>query len=143
MKRLGFFAVLAYLTTIEAMAQVQATSDMQERPPAVITVVEADQHLTQHKAPIYPPLAKAARVEGVVRLHLLVDSSGAVIKVLDSSGHPLLIRSAIEAAQQYRYRPFEVNGVPSAIVVEAEVSFSLVPLYSDSDVFRQENEVIA
>lgn len=93
----------------------------------LIPIREADEHLIQRKPPIYPPLAKAVRIEGVVRLKLSVNSSGVVTQVLEPSGHPFLVRAATEAAQQYRYRPFEVAGTPSAVLVEATASFSLDP----------------
>src|ERR1035441_11111686 len=85
---------------------------VEDRSSTLIPIHEADQHLIQRKPPRYPPLAKAARIQGVVRLRLLVDSSGFVTQVLEPSGHPLLVRAATEAAQQYRYRPFEVAGTP-------------------------------
>jgi TonB family protein len=107
--------------------------DGRTRPPGfadehlsgAIPIPEADQHLIERKSQTYPPLAKAARVEGTVRLKLLVNSNGVVTQVLEPSGHPLLVRAATEAAQQYRYRPFE-GGVPTTVLVEASVSFSLI-----------------
>ena len=95
-------------------------------PTIAIPIGEADQHLIERKSPTYPPLAKAARVEGMVRLKLLVNSSGVVSQVFEVSGHPLLVHAAEEAAQQYRYRPFEVAGVPTTVLVEGSVSFSLI-----------------
>jgi ankyrin repeat protein len=50
--------------------------------------------------------------------------NGAVIRVVQSSGHPLLLQAASDAAKQYRYRPFELNGVAADVLVEAVVSFS-------------------
>lgn len=96
-----------------------------DTPTIAIPIGEADQHLIERKSPTYPPLAKAARVEGTVHLKLLVNSNGVVSQVFESSGHPLLVRAAKEAALQYRYRPFEVAGVPTTVLVEASVSFSL------------------
>jgi hypothetical protein len=48
-----------------------------------IPIGEEDQHLIERKSPTYPPLAKAARVEGTVRLKLLVNSSGVVSQVFE------------------------------------------------------------
>jgi len=99
----------------------------QDQPSLTIPIGEADQHLIQRNPPIYPAIAKAARVEGVVQLKLLVGADGSVIQVLEPSGHPFLVRAATEAAKQYRYRPFEVAGAPADVVVQATVSFSLAP----------------
>lgn len=90
-----------------------------------IPLDEAEQHLIERKEPTYPQIAKVAKVEGAVRLTLEVNSDGAVVRIAHSSGPPLLVRAATEAAEQYRYRPFEVNGVPTGVLVEAVVSFSL------------------
>jgi TonB family protein len=90
-----------------------------------IPLNEAEQHLIEHEPPTYPQVAKATRTEGAVHMTLQVDVNGRVKRVIQSSGHPLLIRAAIEAAEKFRYRPFEVNGVPADVVVEAVVSFSL------------------
>jgi len=88
-----------------------------------IPLAEAEAHLLQHESPVYPPLAKAARIEGTVHLVLHVDSRGVVAGVVKSSGHPLLTRAAEQAALLYRYRPFEVGGVLSEVLVEASVAF--------------------
>ena len=90
----------------------------------VIRLDEAEQHLIERTPPKYPPLARVANIRGDVHLTLEVDSNGAVIRVVQSSGHPLLVYAASDAAKQYRYRPFELNGVPADVLVEAVVSFS-------------------
>ena len=122
-----YLRVLTFLATlaIPARAQDHSAPPIQNNLPASIPIAEADQHLVHRQVPAYPPLAKAARVEGVVRLKLLVDSSGIVTKVTDPSGPPLLVRAAVEAAQQFRYRPFEVAGAPASVVVETAISFLL------------------
>jgi TonB family protein len=112
---------------IPTAAQDRTALTIEENLSAAIPIAEADQHLIHRQVPAYPPLARAARFEGVVRLKLLVDPSGTVTQVLNPSGPPLLVRAAIEAAQRYRYRPFEVAGVPTSLVVEAAVSFLLTP----------------
>src|SRR5579859_7971549 len=124
----GYVRILTFLATLSvpAVAQDRAALPVQNNL-LTIQLAEADQHLAQRQVPAYPPLAKAARIEGVVRLKLLVDASGNVTQVLDPSGHPLLVGAAIEVTHRYRYRPFEVAGAPSSVVVEAAVSFVLSP----------------
>jgi TonB family protein len=61
-------------------------------------------------APIYPPLAKALRIEGKVELQLSVEpATGEVLGVLPISGHPLLRPSAMEAAGQWRFEPKSID----------------------------------
>jgi len=130
-----FVGFLLYLIIVGTLA---ATQDHPVLPTSNLSVAipirEADQHLIERKSPTYPPLAKAAKVEGAVRLKLVVNSNGVVTQVLEPSGHPLLVRAATEAAEQYRYRPFEVAGVPTTVLVEASVSFSLTRESASSSV---------
>jgi len=127
MKLHAYVRVLAVVMIIGTPVIAQTRPVLPDRGDehTAIPLDEAEQHLIERKEPIYPAIAKAAKVEGAVRLTLEVNSDGAVIRVAHSSGPLLLVRAASEAAGQYRYRPFEVNGAPADVLVEAIVSFSL------------------
>ncbi len=61
-------------------------------------------------APVYPPLAKALRIEGNVELQLSVEPvTGDVLDVLPLSGDPLPRPSAMEAAGQRRFEPKPID----------------------------------
>jgi TonB family protein len=61
-------------------------------------------HFSTFLAPQYPPLAKAARIQGTVTLRLTVNqATGEVSAATLLSGHPLLKDSAITAAKQWRF----------------------------------------
>ena len=120
----GLAAVIGICAS--AIAQSPAALSASKVPPP-IPLTEAEDHLLQHDAPTYPPLAKAARVQGTVRLVLRVDPHGVVVGVVKSSGHPLLTTAAEKTALLYRYRPFAVGGVASEVLVEASVDFSIPP----------------
>jgi len=81
--------------------------------------------LVSRVAPMYPPLAVNARVQGVVILEAVVDRNGRVEKVTVLRSIPLLDRAAIEAVQQWRYSPLLLNGLPQRFVLTVTVSFSL------------------
>src|SRR3979490_2472016 len=49
--------------------------------------------------PVYPPLARQTRISGTVRLHALISKSGSVESLEVISGHPLLVRAAMDAVQ--------------------------------------------
>jgi TonB family protein len=55
--------------------------------------------------PVYPPLARQARISGTVYLTITVDTSGHVSRMQVLSGHPLLVPAALEAAKQWTYNP--------------------------------------
>lgn len=75
--------------------------------------------------PVYPPLAKQARISGVVRLQGKISREGTIIDLQVLSGHPLLIPAAIDAVKQWVYRPTLLNGDPVEVVAPIDVNFTL------------------
>src|SRR6185369_13160188 len=69
-------------------------------------------NLIQQPVPVYPPLAKQARVQGLVRFHLIIGKDGHVSNVTLISGHPLLAAAAQDAVKRWVYRPTLLNGDP-------------------------------
>ena len=76
-------------------------------------------------SPIYPPLAKAARVSGAVVLQAVIGKDGTIQHLKALSGHPMLIPSAIEAVSQWRYKPYYLNGQPVEVDTQVTVNFVL------------------
>jgi protein TonB len=74
--------------------------------------------------PIYPPLARQARIQGNVVLHAIIDKDGKVSELQVISGHPLLVQSALEAVKNWRYRPTQLNG--EAVEVDTTITVSFV-----------------
>src|SRR6202158_5989682 len=75
--------------------------------------------------PVYPPLARQTRISGTVRLHAIISKSGSVESLEVISGHPLLVRAAMDAVQQWRYKPTLLNGEPVEVDTTIDVIFSL------------------
>jgi TonB family protein len=75
-------------------------------------------------APEYPPLARTARVQGTVRLEVVVAKDGSVEKLHVLSGHPLLVEAAEAAVERWRYQPTLLNGSPIEVVTEVDVDFA-------------------
>ncbi len=73
--------------------------------------------------PAYPPLAKQARIQGVVVLTAIIGKDGNVQNLQLVSGHPLLAPAAIEAVKQWRYKPFLLNGQPVEVETTVTVNF--------------------
>jgi TonB family protein len=59
----------------------------------------------QRVEPVYPPLAQEARIEGTVRVQVLIGTDGSVEQVEPISGHPMLAAAVIAAVKQWRYAP--------------------------------------
>jgi protein TonB len=82
--------------------------------------------LCVHKVePPYPPLARAARVQGDVVLNAIIDVNGQITNLQLVSGHPMLVPAAIDAVRQWRYRPYLLNGTPVEVETTITVIFTL------------------
>ncbi len=75
--------------------------------------------------PIYPPLAQQARVQGTVRMSVIITNEGRVESVQLVSGHPLLVPAALDAVKKYAYRPTLLNGEPVGVITIVDVKFAL------------------
>ncbi len=75
--------------------------------------------------PVYPPLARQARIAGVVRLEAVISRDGTIESLQVMSGHPLLAPAALEAVRQWLYQPTLLNGEPVEVLTEIEVHFNL------------------
>jgi protein TonB len=75
--------------------------------------------------PVYPPLARQARISGMVHLAALIGTDGRMIDLRATSGHPLLVKAALDAVKQWVYRPTLLNGSPVEVVTEITVTFTL------------------
>lgn len=112
---------------------VSATSSLAAVPKLVTAVpqrVRISQGVTKglliHRVePVYPPLARAARVQGEVILTAIIDTNGAIKNLQLVSGHPMLVPAAISAVQQWRYKPYLLNGQPVEVETTITVIFSL------------------
>jgi protein TonB len=81
--------------------------------------------LIKRVEPRYPALAVQARVQGLVIIEAHVDEHGRVKGVRLLRGVPLLSEAALEAVEQWRYRPLLLNGIPTEFMLSVTVTFSL------------------
>ena len=82
-------------------------------------------NLIRKITPVYPALAKQARVQGQVRFTAIIGRDGAIQNLQVISGHPLLIPAAQDAVRQWQYRPTLLNGEPVEVVTQIDVNFTL------------------
>jgi protein TonB len=87
--------------------------------------VVAEANLIRRIQPLYPPLAKAARVSGIVRFAAVISKEGRIENLQLLSGHPLLVQTSREAILQWQYRPTLLNGQPVEVITEIAVQFTL------------------
>jgi periplasmic protein TonB len=91
--------------------------------PLVISTLRPGQ-IIRRVEPAYPYLAKVARIQGPVVLHALISREGTIEQLQVLTGNPLLNKAALDAVQQWRFRPYILNG--QAIEVETEVTVNFI-----------------
>src|SRR5215472_7020633 len=96
-------------------------------PPKRITIGGNVQQakLVRQPKPVYPPLAKQARISGIVHLAAVISKDGTIQDLKVISGHPLLIPAALEAVKQWVYQPTLLNGEPVEVQTQIDVNFTL------------------
>lgn len=75
--------------------------------------------------PAYPPIARAAGVQGTVVMEAVISKAGRIESLHLISGPPLLVRSAMDAVATARYRPYLLNGEPVDVETTIRVVFQL------------------
>jgi protein TonB len=105
-------------------------------PPPPVKVVETRReplrvggnvqaaNLLKRITPLYPPLAKSARIQGTVRFTAIIAKEGTIQNLQLVSGHPL-VASATDAVKQWVYKPTLLNGEPVEVITQIDVNFTL------------------
>jgi protein TonB len=75
--------------------------------------------------PVYPPMARQVRVSGTVELIGAIAKDGTIQQLQVVSGHPLLVKSALDAVRQWIYRPTLLNGQAVEVIAPISVYFTL------------------
>ncbi len=83
------------------------------------------QHIDHQLPPVYPPIAKAARIQGTVVIEVRVGVAGKVESMKVTSGPPMLQQAALDCLKQWTYRPFDKDGVPTSVSGPVSIDFSL------------------
>jgi len=113
-------------TGADSLVYNRASPDGDADPsPDQFVAAEEMPALVSMSAPVFPPLARQAEVDGTVRLRLLVDRNGRVKDVLVTEGNELLSGAAEAAARSAVFRPALQQHRPVEVWVELPVSFRL------------------
>jgi protein TonB len=92
---------------------------------AIRTSTMLEGNLIRRVEPVYPPLARTARIQGSVVLSALIDKAGAIENLHALSGPPMLVPAAVSAVSQWRYRPYILNSEPIEVETQITVNFIL------------------
>ena len=80
---------------------------------------------TKDVAPVYPPIAQSARVQGVVIIEAMIGPNGKVQDARVLRSIPLLDQAALDAVRQWEFTPTLLNGVPVPVIMTVTVQFTL------------------
>jgi periplasmic protein TonB len=92
-------------------------------PTRVSRMMEGN--LIHRVQPDYPGLARSARIQGEVVLAAVISKEGTIENLRVLKGHPMLVKAALAAVQQWRYRPYLLNGDPVEVETQVTVNFVL------------------
>ena len=101
-------------------------SDSSQTPQRVRVSSGVSKGLLIHKVnPVYPMEARQARIQGTIILEARISKEGRIVDLSVISGPPELAPAAIGAVQQWRYRPYLLQGVPVEVDTQIQVNFEL------------------
>lgn len=93
------------------------------KPPIISRPMQG--YLIHRVEPIYPSIAKIAGVQGAVLIKAIISTEGKIEQAQVVSGSPWLSKAALDAIQQWRYRPYYLNDKPVEVETEITVTFYL------------------
>lgn len=106
-----FSAIFFTLCLAQAQAQVR------------LNPAEAEKLLLETSEPVYPAIARAAKVKGVLRVEVIISEQGAVSSAKVISGHPLLQNAALDAVKKRKYKAYMVGNKPVPIITIVYITF--------------------
>ncbi|MDQ1593157.1 MAG: Ca-activated chloride channel [Pyrinomonadaceae bacterium] len=97
----------------------------QNTPKTPLNVGQLNSKAVSLPKPAYPDLARRMRIEGAVRVQVMIDESGRVISARADGGHTMLREAAVAAARLAKFTPALVSGQPVAVAGFITYTFSL------------------
>lgn len=124
---LAIFIMLSVGANVDwAMPQDASAAQRDDTTPRIkIGGNVAAAQLLERLQPVYPPLARQARISGTVRLHAIIGKDGYVKQLEVISGHPILVQSALDAVKKWRYAPTLLNGKAVEVDTTIDVVYAL------------------
>jgi len=111
------------LTSSDPMPVAPPTPHPVVRPIRISSMLQGS--LLHQVQPAYPPLAKTARIQGPVVLAAVISKAGAIENLRVISGPPMLVKAALDAVSEWRYRPYILNNEPVEVETQITVNFTL------------------
>jgi protein TonB len=117
-------AIAADAIALPPVAVVEAPPQIVVRAPIRVGGSIQPPRKIASPPPVYPSIARAARVEGIVVLEAVIADDGTVREVRVLRSIPLLDAAAVDAVRQWRFTPTLLNGEPVPVVMTVTVGFN-------------------
>jgi TonB family protein len=115
---------LAVLLVAILTLQLNAVSQPADYPHPVDEET-VRKNLLVHPEPLYPPIARAARVQGTVEISVVIDPAGRIRSEKVLSGPAMLQQAALDAVRKWTFTPFRLNGAPATISAMLTIPFQI------------------
>jgi len=108
-----------------AIALTAAAGLMLAAEPMLRLASVPESKIVNRAYPEYPAEALYLKVQGVVKINIVIGPDGHVQSATLVSGHPLLAPAAVQAAKRWVYQPTLVNDVPMRVATQISIPFGL------------------
>jgi protein TonB len=111
-----------------AAAAAKARADSETRARLATTAVRVGGAIrnptkTKNVPPVYPAVAKSARIGGTVQVEATIGPDGKVANARVVKSVPLLDQAALDAVTQWEYAPTRVRGVAVPVTITVAINF--------------------
>ena len=138
LRRRRFFVLLGLMAGLIALGWWQwqkvwnelegAPSITAEPQPGLLLRVSSEvmeRQITYQVDPVYPDAARRAGTQGLVILNAVIAPDGTVKRLRPVAGPALLVKSALDAVQSWKYRPYRAGGQEVEVETTISVDFRL------------------
>jgi protein TonB len=117
-----FLALLMFLC-LAGLALAQTDQTKPARPH--ISSTDALKLKVHDANPVYPVEARKQHIQGDVFLQFIIDKEGKVVNLRAVQGDPVLAEAALDAAKQWRFRPYLIKGDPVEVETTIKIQFHM------------------
>lgn len=120
----GLIALVTCISATALQTDVSAPPS-QNGSPIEVKPSEILGNLISKTTPVYPPDAKAARVQGTVVLQATISKEGLIENLRVISGPAMLRQASLDAVKGWAYKPYLLNGSPVEVTTKISIIFLL------------------
>ena len=113
------------LLCLFAISKVSLSQQGNTQAPIALSESDARQHLIQMNQPVYPPIAKAARIEGNIEIEVVIGTTGQIISEKVVSGPSMLRQAALDAVKTWQFSAFQSKSAAVSASTTLTIPFQL------------------